>query len=124
MAAGPSILKWYSMKTQIVSTSSMARLLTVEQPTKAACRRVPLARPLNSPAWQATLTTGLKVTYCPNNCPAPVPTSAVSRKVHGAAGTFDINLPLVPISGAVGIEYRQQGAGTPGDLLAQCHHDW
>ena len=37
---------------------------------------------------------------------APVPTSAVSRKVHGGAGTFDINLPLVPISGAVGIECR------------------
>jgi hypothetical protein len=37
---------------------------------------------------------------------APVPSSAVSRKVHGAAGTFDINLPLVPIGGAVGIEDR------------------
>ncbi len=58
----------------------------------------------------ATLTPGLKVTYCPNTCPAPVPTSAVSRKVHGGAGTFDINLPLVPIGGAVGIEDRQQGA--------------
>ena len=57
----------------------------------------------------ATLTSGLKVTYCPNNCPAPVPTSAVSRKVHGAF-TGDINLPLVPINGAVGIEDRQQGA--------------
>jgi hypothetical protein len=38
-------------------------------------------------------------------CPL-VPSSAVSRKVHGAAGTFDINLPLVPIGGAVGIEDR------------------
>jgi len=37
---------------------------------------------------------------------APVPSSAVSRKVHGAAGPFDINLPLVPIGGAVGIEDR------------------
>ena len=62
----------------------------------------------------ATLTNGLKVTYCPSSCPVPVPTSAVSRKVHGGAGTFDINLPLVPISGPVGIEDRQQGAGTPG----------
>jgi hypothetical protein len=60
----------------------------------------------------ATLTSGLKVTYCPNNCPAPAPTSAVSRKVHGAAGTFDIPLPLVPLNGAVGVECRQQGAGT------------
>ncbi len=40
---------------------------------------------------------------------APVPSSAVSRKVHGAF-TGDINLPLVPISGAVGIECRN-GAG-------------
>jgi hypothetical protein len=37
---------------------------------------------------------------------APVPLSAVSRKVHGAAGTFDVNLPLVAIGGAVGIECR------------------
>ncbi|MEQ1354283.1 MAG: dockerin type I domain-containing protein, partial [Candidatus Acidiferrum sp.] len=37
---------------------------------------------------------------------APVASSAVSRKVHGAAGTFDINLPLVPLAGAVGIEDR------------------
>lgn len=36
----------------------------------------------------------------------PVPVSAVSRKTHGAAGDFDVNLPLVPVSGAVGIEPR------------------
>ena len=65
----------------------------------------------------ATLTPGLKVTYCPNpNCLLPVPTSAVSRKVHGAAGTFDIDLPLVPLLGAVGIEDRQQGATGPAVL--------
>ena len=58
----------------------------------------------------ATLTTGLKTTYCPSNCPAPVPTDAVSRKMHGAAGTFDIELPRVDIHGAVGIEDRTQGA--------------
>ncbi len=33
-----------------------------------------------------------------------VPLSAVSRKVHGGAGTFDINLPL---TGAPGVECRQ-----------------
>ncbi len=38
-------------------------------------------------------------------CAAPVPSSAVSRKMHGAF-TGDINLPLVPIGGAVGIEDR------------------
>jgi hypothetical protein len=37
---------------------------------------------------------------------SPTVQSAVSRKVHGGAGNFDINLPLVPISGAVGIEDR------------------
>jgi hypothetical protein len=36
-----------------------------------------------------------------------VPLSAVSRKTHGAAGTYDINLPL---SGAAGIECRSGGA--------------
>ena len=43
------------------------------------------------------------------NTTGPVPTSAVSRRTHGAAGTFDINLPLVPLSGAVGIEPRSTG---------------
>lgn len=36
----------------------------------------------------------------------PVPTSAVSRKTHGTAGTFDIDLPL---TGNVGIECRSGG---------------
>jgi len=62
---------------------------------------------------EGTLTSGLKVTYCPHDCPAPVPTDAVSRKVHGGAGTFDIELPRVPIDGAVGIEDRTQGTAGP-----------
>ena len=63
---------------------------------------------------EGTLTSGLKVTYCPHDCPAPVPTDAVSRKVHGGAGTFDIELPRVPIDGAVGIEDRTQGSPSSG----------
>jgi hypothetical protein len=39
---------------------------------------------------------------------APVPSAAVSRKTHGAAGPFDINLPLVPLGGAIGIEDRSR----------------
>jgi hypothetical protein len=39
--------------------------------------------------------------------PAPPIVSAVSRKTHGAAGAFDIALPL---SGAVGVECRVPGA--------------
>jgi hypothetical protein len=37
---------------------------------------------------------------------APVASSVVSRKVHGGAGTFDVNLPMVPLNGAIGIEPR------------------
>jgi hypothetical protein len=39
--------------------------------------------------------------------PGVLPVSAVSRKTHGAAGDFDINLPL---TGAVGVECRKGGA--------------
>ena len=40
----------------------------------------------------------------------PVPTNVVSRKAHGSAGTFDINLPL---TGGPGIECRKgQGANS------------
>jgi hypothetical protein len=37
----------------------------------------------------------------------PQPTAVVSRKVHGAAGAFDINLP---ITGTAGVECRRGGA--------------
>jgi hypothetical protein len=37
---------------------------------------------------------------------APTVISAVSRKTHGAAGTFDVGLPLVPIGDAIGVECR------------------
>ena len=40
--------------------------------------------------------------------PGVIPTSAVSRKTHGGAGDFDVNLPL---TGPVGIECRS-GGGT------------
>ena len=44
--------------------------------------------------------------YCAKS-PAPVPQSAFSRKSHGAAGTFDIPLPL---TSNVGVECRRGGA--------------
>ena len=43
--------------------------------------------------------------YCAQT--APLPQSEYSRKAHGAAGTFDVSLPL---SGSVGIECRSGGA--------------
>jgi hypothetical protein len=39
--------------------------------------------------------------------PSTIPQSAVSRKMHGAAGNFDVDLPL---AGAPGIECRSGGA--------------
>src|SRR5947209_14165167 len=44
--------------------------------------------------------------YCAQS-QAPMAQSAFSRKIHGAAGTFDIPLPL---AGSVGIECRSSGA--------------
>ena len=43
--------------------------------------------------------------YCAHS--APMVQSAVSRKTHGAAGTFDINMPL---TGTSGVECRTGGA--------------
>ena len=40
------------------------------------------------------------------DCAAPMVASAVSRKTHGAAGAFNINLPL---TGNVGVECRSTG---------------
>ena len=41
--------------------------------------------------------------------PPPAPSAVVSRKIHGGAGTFDINLPLTGV-GAPGVECRSGGA--------------
>ena len=45
---------------------------------------------------------------------APIPTSVVSRKTHGAAGTFDVDLPL---TGAPGIECRTGGTNNDYQML-------
>src|SRR5205807_3793057 len=42
-----------------------------------------------------------------DTCAPPTPTQVVSRKIHGSAGPFDINLPL---TGNVGVECRSGGA--------------
>jgi hypothetical protein len=46
---------------------------------------------------------------------APTPTSAVSRKTHGAAGTFDINMPL---AGPIGIEDRTEAVAGSHKMVA------
>jgi hypothetical protein len=69
------------------------------------CARQVLAKDLYTPVWD-------DVQAGPVSCASfsvPPPTGAVSRKTHGSAGTFDINLPL---SGNVGIECRTGGTPT------------
>jgi len=61
-------------------------------------------------------TPGTEVTTAARNAPMPivgdtacpvVPVSVVSRKTHGSAGTFDVDLPL---TGSLGVECRTGGA--------------
>jgi hypothetical protein len=47
--------------------------------------------------------------------PPLVPTQVVSRKTHGAAGTFDIDLPL---AGRVGVECRSGGGTNSHQIVA------
>jgi hypothetical protein len=58
-------------------------------------------------ARQLTGPLGLTNPTSPTCIPMIVPVSAASRKVHGAAGTFDLNLPL---TGNPAIECRTGGA--------------
>ena len=46
--------------------------------------------------------------------PPPMPTGVVSRKTHGSAGTFDIDLPL---TGNVGIECRTGGTANDYQII-------
>jgi hypothetical protein len=67
------------------------------------CARQVLAKDLYTPLWD-------DVQAGPVSCvnfPMPTPTSVVSRKTHGLAGTFDVALPF---SGTTGIECRTGGA--------------
>ena len=60
--------------------------------------------PLRAVTWRGTPS---RCTWTECNSPRSSPLSAVSRKTHGDAGTFDLPLPL---SGRPGIEYRSGGA--------------
>ena len=61
-----------------------------------------------------TLAFASSYTVTHNNICAPLPAGIVSRKVHGAAGPFDINLPT---SGNAGIECRTGGANNAYTLI-------
>jgi hypothetical protein len=64
----------------------------------------------NAPGVLITPST-LTLRYAPS---PPIPTSAVSRKIHGTAGTFDIDLPL---AGNPGIECRSGGTNNDYQML-------
>src|SRR5207249_11947576 len=51
--------------------------------------------------------------------PVLVPTSVVSRKTHGAAGTFDVDLPL---TGQPGMECRSGGSAGNHQLVVTFPH--
>src|SRR6266480_536586 len=69
------------------------------------------ANPINPPGSIV-----LNVTATPTPSPTPpAPSSAVSRKTHGAAGNFDVNLPL---TGTPGIECRLGGATNDHVMVA------
>jgi hypothetical protein len=56
----------------------------------------------------------LRITGSAAMAPAPQPHHVVSRKSHGAAGTFDVPLPL---TGAIGVECRSGGAGMDHQIV-------
>ena len=64
-------------------------------------------------AMAATNTAFRGVAAIPS-APGPSPTGAVSRKTHGGAGDFDVNLTL---SGSAGIECRSGGASNNYQVL-------
>lgn len=75
------------------------------------CARQVLAKDLYTPLWD-------DVQAGPPSCAnfsLVQPTGAVSRKVHGSAGTFDINLPFI---GDPGIECRSGGASGNYQVVA------
>lgn len=65
-------------------------------------------------AYAATFNGEEDVYYVRVAPPAPAAQSAVSRKVHGAAGTFDINMPL---AGPAGVECRSGGPTNDYELV-------
>ncbi len=92
--------------TTIATLNSANNTWTASLPASGSgtvCARQILAKDLYTPVWD-------DVQAGPPSCASfslPQPTGAVSRKMHGSAGTFDINLPLI---GGPGIECRSGGA--------------
>ena len=80
---------------------------TFQTATDTSGYNVAINGTLASLATAGTNTAFRGIAFAPSSGAVPTPTSVVSRKVHGGAGPFDINLPL---GGPVGIECRTGGA--------------
>lgn len=89
---------WSKVISPNTSTTRSNNLSGIACPSSSDCWAVGLYWPKGTPK---TLT----LHYTAN--PPPIPTSVVSRKTHGTAGTFDVDLSLY---GSTGIECRSGGA--------------
>ncbi len=92
---------------------------TVNLPAAAAGQSIKLKwRAATDSSVAATGAAGVRIddiSITSSRC-APIPLSAVSRKTHGA-GTFNVDLPLVPLAGNIGIECRSGGATNDYQLV-------
>ncbi len=97
--------------TGVVSGSSVTLYVTngttLQTATDTSGYNVTINGTLTSLATVPTNTAFRGIAFAPSSGAAPIPTSVVSRRVHGGAGPFDIDLPQ---TGPVGIECRSGGA--------------
>jgi N-acetylneuraminic acid mutarotase len=114
---GNQMIVWGGFEMNVVNTGGRYNAGT-DSWTPTTTTNAPLARDHHTAVWTGSemivwgglsgsglfLNTGGR--YCAQS-QAPMAQSALSRKIHGAAGTFDIPLPL---TGNVGIECRSGGA--------------
>jgi hypothetical protein len=115
---------YVQVSTNNFATSTLATLNSANNTWSASlpssnsgtvCARQVLAKDLYTPLWD-------DVQAGPTSCAnfsLPAPTGAVSRKNHGPAGNFDINLPL---AGAPGIECRSGGASNSYQVVVTFAH--
>ena len=101
-AGSPDAINGLPMVTLYVTNGTTLQTLTDTNGYNA-----PNNGTLTSLATAVTNTAYRGIAFAPSGGSVPTVTSAVSRKTHGGAGPFDINLPL---TGTTGVECRSGGA--------------